>query len=317
MGRFPVVWILLVFVLLSTWVSDLKISRGLSDHTVASYLSDIKLLLKFLQFYREETITIEDVAVIDHRDVRSWILWRRNKGDTPKSIVRGLAALKCFLKWCICDGVIKQSDVLKFKNPKIQKSLPRPVAIEDINDLMTSVEDVKKTDWIVKRDEALFVLIYSVGLRISEAINLKRSDFTNSSGFLPIYGKGGKARSVPLIDRVSNIINTYLVSSIFNSSEYLFVNRFGDRLSASAVQKLLKIIRRRLGLSETVTPHALRHSCATHLMESSGDIRSIQELLGHSSISSTQIYTHVAQKYISDIYDKCHPLSNKLQKKVE
>jgi integrase/recombinase XerC len=179
------------------------------------------------------------------------------------------------------------------------------------------VGTVKKTDWIIRRDEALFVLIYSVGLRISEAINLKRADFDDSSGFLPICGKGGKMRSVPLLDNVKKVLEIYLCASVYPKAAYLFVNRFGEKLSASAVQKLLQMLRRQLGLPETVTPHALRHSCATHIMESSGDLRGIQELLGHSSISSTQIYTDIAQRYIIDTYDRCHPLSHSIAKKKE
>jgi integrase/recombinase XerC len=216
------------------------------------------------------------------------------------------------MKWCVQSNLIQNSDVLNFRNPKIQKSLPRPMAIADINALSSTIGAVKITDWIVRRDEALIVLIYSIGLRISEAINIKRNQYLCSSGFLEILGKGGKTRSVPIIDRIRKVIDLYLELSIFPDSEYLFVNRFGNRLTSSAVQRTVKKVREILNLSNTVTPHALRHSCATHLMESCGDIRSIQELLGHSSLATTQIYTNIAQKYISAVYDKCHPLSRKL-----
>jgi integrase/recombinase XerC len=301
--------------MLSAWASDMRNGNGLSEHTVSSYTFDLASLLNFLREYRGGEVPSEEISKIDGRDVRAWILWRRNKGDTPRSIARGLAALKCFVKWCIREGIISHSPVLSIKNPRLQKLLPRPISIEDINSLTMSVDIVKKTDWIVRRDEALFALIYSVGLRISEAINLKRVDFENSSGFLQICGKGGKMRSVPLLEKIKKIIDDYLEVSIFPSSEYLFVNRFGEMLSASAVQKLLRILRRSLGLPETVTPHALRHSCATHVMESSGDLRGIQELLGHASISSTQIYTDIAQRYVIDTYDRCHPLSRGISKK--
>jgi integrase/recombinase XerC len=133
---------------------------------------------------------------------------------------------------------------------------------------------------------------------------------TNSTEYIKIVGKGGKERITPIIDSIRDTLIDYLNSSQFPDATALFVNRLGDRLSSSSVQKLVKKSRKILNLSDNVTPHALRHSCATHLIEGGGDLRSIQELLGHSSISSTQIYADVAQKYISDVYDKCHPLAN-------
>jgi integrase/recombinase XerC len=306
------VFLVRVFVVLSTWAFDMRNGSGLSSNTVTSYVSDLRRLMSFLRTYLGETVTTKEVIEMDVRSVRAWVMWRRNNGNTPRSITRGLAALKCFMRWCIQKEIIEYTSILSIKNPKFQKSLPRPISIEDIDRLITSVEIIKKTNWIIKRDEALFVLIYSVGLRVSEALSLKRADFDNTSGFLPIYGKGGKMRTVPLLHKIKKIIEDYLSVSIFPNAKYLFVNRFGGKLSPSSVQKLFQDIRKWLGLPETVTPHALRHSCATHLMETSDDLRSIQELLGHSSISSTQVYTDVTQRLVTDTYDKCHPLSGKV-----
>jgi integrase/recombinase XerC len=242
--------------------------------------------------------------------------------------------------------------------PKVSKALPRPLTIDQINGVLDTVGTLKQTGWIIKRDRSILALIYSVGLRISEALSLNRSDILMSSGFVNVVGKGSKVRSVPLVGEVRDVIMDYISSvepggvlpkqSVYedfegrtqrrtavysdvhedsssdsdvqrtietqpgkgsNGSEALFVNKDGKRLSASSIQKLVKAARKVLGLSATVTPHALRHSCATHLVECGGDLRSIQELLGHSSISSTQIYADVAQRYISDVYDKCHPLA--------
>jgi integrase/recombinase XerC len=162
---------------------------------------------------------------------------------------------------------------------------------------------------MIKRDRALLTFIYSVGLRISEALSIKRRDFINATEFINVLGKGRKNREVPLLKGVRSVITEYINHPDTPNSDFLFTNRFGNKLSISSLQKLMQRARRLIGLPETVTPHSLRHSCATHLMESSGDIRSIQELFGHASISSTQIYTDVARGHMMMAYDKYHPMS--------
>ncbi|MDR1234449.1 MAG: tyrosine recombinase XerC [Holosporales bacterium] len=303
--------------LLDEWRKEILFCRGMSTNTCDSYAADLVLLVRFLQEYKATQIQLDDLLSLEKQDIRAWFLSRRNDDISAKSLARSLSALKSFLKYCIKKGMIQDSKILDIRPPRIHKSLPRPIAAEYINEIMETVHECKKTNWIIMRDISLLALIYSVGLRISEAINIKKDDFLRSSGFLQITGKGGKTRSIPLIDDVRKLITKYLDASIFPEAEHLFVNRFGMKLSASTTQKLLKTLRRKLGLAETVTPHALRHSCATHLMESSGDLRSIQELLGHSSISSTQIYADIAKKHITDVYDRCHPLSIQKFKKTD
>ena len=297
---------------ISDWKSNLLNSKSLSQNTVDSYSIDIKLLVDFLREYIQKDIQTEDLINLTKQDLRAWFLYRKNKNDSSKSLSRGLSAIKSILRFFIERKQIEWHEVLQVRPPKTIKSIPRPINIENINEILESIHDLKKTDWIIKRDKALLILVYSVGLRISEALNLNRNDILNdSSNFISIIGKGNKIRKVPIINQVKDLLIDYIKAIEIESSEALFINRLGERISASSVQKLMQKSRRLLGLSETVTPHALRHSCATHLMENSGDLRSVQELLGHSSISSTQIYTDVAKKYISDIYDKCHPLSCK------
>lgn len=297
--------------LIEEWLRYLKSAKNLSTNTVEAYRSDIKQLVSFFQEYSGEPVSVDYICSLARSDIRAWFLFRKNANETAKTISRGLSALKSFIRFLIHDKKIENSIVLSIRPPKVEKSLPRPLNISQINNIIDTIGDVKQTDWIVKRDRALLVLIYSVGLRISEALNLDRDDISYSTDSLTILGKGGKSRVVPLLDPVKTVIFEYMNSHKFDDSVALFVNNRGDRLTASSVQKLLKKSRELLGLSSKVTPHALRHSCATHLMENTGDLRGIQELLGHSSISSTQIYADVAQKYIAEIYDKCHPLSDK------
>ena len=295
---------------IESWQRYLRNSCNLSKNTVVSYASDLKQLMLFLGKYNNMQYRIDDFKNLNKVDMRAWFLSRKNAGESSKTISRGLSAVKSFLKFLIKEGQMESSIILSMKSPKVEKTLPRPLNITQINDIMGSIVDIKQTSWLVKRDKALLALIYSAGLRVSEALGLNREMFLSSNEFISILGKGGKIRMVPIVEQVKKLVLDYLNACKFNDFEPLFINNRGERLTASAVQKLIKKSRRLLGLSDNVTPHAFRHSCATHLMENTGDLRGIQELLGHSSISSTQIYADIAKKYISEVYDKCHPLSN-------
>ncbi|MDR1333120.1 MAG: tyrosine recombinase XerC [Holosporales bacterium] len=302
---------------ISEWALHLGNARALSKNTVSSYSSDLRLLVRFLTIYKAEEILLDHLKHLEKADIRSWFLYRRERGESTKTISRGLSAVKSFLRYLGEIGETHTSDVLTMKPPKTKKTLPRPLTIDQINEILDAVGTLKHNEWIIKRDRAILALIYSVGLRISEALSLNRSDVLVSSGFIRVVGKGRKVRDVPLTGVIKDVIEGYISSMEPQSSEALFVNKDGGRLSASSVQKLVKCARKMLGLSETATPHALRHSCATHLMEHGGDLRSIQELLGHASISSTQIYADVAQRYVSDVYDKCHPFATRRVRKEQ
>jgi integrase/recombinase XerC len=295
---------------IASWTRHLRNSRALSPNTISSYTSDVGLLVRFLVNYKAEEISLGHIKDIDKADVRAWFLYRRENGESTRTVARGLSAIKSLLKYlCESGSMAGASDVITMRPPKISKTLPRPLTIDQINEILDTIGTLKQTGWIIRRDRAILALIYSVGLRISEALSLNHSDILTSSGFMNVVGKGSKIRSVPLVGEVKDIIMDYISSTEHHDSDALFINKDGKRLSASSIQKLMKAARKVLGFAATVTPHALRHSCATHLVECGGDLRSIQELLGHSSISSTQIYADVAQRYISDVYDKCHPLA--------
>lgn len=289
--------------IISDWKKYLCYESNYSKNTVDSYAIDVSLLTKFLLKYGDDNI---DAFNVTKQIIRAWILDRNNKGDSPKSIARGLSALKNLHRFLILNNCIENSDILRMRAPRAFKTLPRALSMSNLNSVIDCVHCIKMTDWMAKRDKALLVMIYSVGLRISEALTLKRFDVINSNGFLNINGKGGKHRMVPLMREVRSLVEEYLIVCPF-SSEWLFVNKFGEKIGSTSVQKLLQKARRMLNLPENITPHSLRHTCATHLMENSGDIRGIQELLGHASLNSTQIYADVTKKYIIDTYDKCHP----------
>lgn len=303
--------------IIKEWKTNMFVSKSFSKHTVESYLIDFGLFQTFFEEYTQEKLDIERFINIDKQIIRSWFLHRRNKENSSRSISRGLSALKNLFSFLLERNIIKDHEILYMKSPKISKSLPRPLDISSLSNLIESVSDVKQTSWIVKRDKSILILIYSVGLRISEALSINIFDFTHCGDFITIHGKGSKYRNVPIIEPVRTLINDYIKENPFISNENidkntpLFVNKNGERLNPCSVQKLVKKIRKLLGLSDSVTPHALRHTAATHIMEQSGDLRSVQELLGHSSVSSTEIYTEVSNKYISDVYDKTHPFADK------
>ncbi len=290
--------------LIESWTKYLLYEHNYSDNTINAYLADLHEFHKFLLEYSNGSISLAETT---KQDMRSWILYRQKNGHSFRSITRGISAIKNLHKFMLEKHIINNSDIIGMKSPKITKTLPRPLTISQLDDIIGAVNDIKNTSWIIKRDRAVLVLIYSVGLRISEALNIKSEDFLHNSGFINIVGKGGKHRSVPIIDSVYGVIHDYLRARPY-SSQFLFVNRYGEQLHATTIQKLLQKARRLLNLSENITPHALRHTCATHIMENSGKLREVQELLGHSSLNSTQIYADITQKYLLDTYEKCHPL---------
>ncbi len=289
---------------LKKWVNHMTVNLNYSKNTVDSYVYDVTQFEKFLRVYSPDV----SIANVSKQEVRAWILSRYNTGCDPKSAARGLSSIKNLHRFLIDEGIVKKSDILSMRRPKIARTLPRPLTVKQLNDVIETTQEVKKTDWIINRDKALIVLLYSTGLRISEALSLKKKDLNGD--FLNIIGKGGKARIVPLLPAVKAVIIDYMKECPF-TSEYIFVNRFGEKLHACTTQGLMRKIRKLINLPENITPHAIRHTCATHVMEQTGDLRSVQELLGHKSVCSTQVYADVTSRLLNKTYNKCHPLACK------
>ncbi len=297
--------------MIDMWLKHLSYCKNLSRNTVDSYEQDLKLFREFLSGYRGCKNEDVDIIAIDKCDVRAWFLSRMKCGHNAKSISRGLSAIKSYLSYLQMCGAQTDShtEIMLMKSPRVKKSLPRPVKPDDIYRIIDSIRAFRKMSWEVKRDRAILVLIYSVGLRISEVLGIEVDDICDGS--IRVYCKGGKNRYVPLLDCVSNLIREYLdeIPNHIVRSKYLFLNSRGGRISRGSLELLVSKIRKLMSMDKSVTPHALRHSCATHLIEQGADLRHVQELLGHSSISSTQIYSDVANSYMCQVYGKCHPLS--------
>jgi integrase/recombinase XerC len=291
------------------WLSWLTHERRGSAHTVDGYLRDLKDLLRFLETYRGETPTLAAFASADRNDFRAWISDRSQRRIEAASTARALSAIKNFARFLAKRGLAQNGTIASLRNPKLPRSVPKPLNAAEAEDALDAVADLHAAEWIGKRDLAVLTLLYGCGLRISEALNLARRDAPKSGGSLRIIGKGNKTRMVPVLPAVAEAIADYLKALPIPCEPEgpLFLGAKGKRLSPRLVQMAMQKLRMQLGLPESATPHALRHSFATHLLAGGGDLRAIQELLGHSSLSTTQRYTEVDAARLLAVYNAAHP----------
>ena len=296
----------------TNWLGNLKEVRNLSDNTLISYKHDVKSFIEFISTHTGSEVSIKYLNDMKISDFRSFLSYLRNKDISSTSIARIISSLKSFFNYLLNTNLIESTVVQSLRTPKQKKSLPRPISSEIAIETIKHAQDMEKEKWIGLRNKSILMLLYGCGLRISEALNLNFEDI-NENDYLIIKGKGNKERMVPLMDYVKNDIENYIheCPKNFMKDDPLFVGKRLDRLSPRIIQYVLEKIRHNLSLPETATPHALRHSFATHLLNSGGDLRTIQELLGHSSLSTTQKYTKVETEKLYDAYSKAHPLAKK------
>ena len=296
----------------TNWLGNLKEVRNLSDNTLISYKHDVKSFIEFISTHTGSEVSIKYLNDMKISDFRSFLSYLRNKDISSTSIARIISSLKSFFNYLLNTNLIESTVVQSLRTPKQKKSLPRPISSELAIETIKHAQDMEKEKWIGMRNKSILMLLYGCGLRISEALNLNFEDI-NENDYLIIKGKGNKERMVPLMDYVKNDIENYIheCPKNFMKNDPLFVGKRLDRLSPRIIQYVLEKIRHNLSLPETATPHALRHSFATHLLDSGGDLRTIQELLGHSSLSTTQKYTKVETEKLYDAYSKTHPLAKK------
>lgn len=296
----------------NNWLNYLSNIKKLSQNSVLSYKNDLSKFFIFFQDYIEKNIGLKEIESIKISEFRSFLTYRRNSEISSNSIARNISALKSFFRFLIKNNKIKESSVFNLKSPKLKKSLPRPINVDLAIQVIKQAEEIEDEKWIGLRNKAILILLYGCGLRISEALSLNYDDVQNEDHIL-IKGKGEKERIVPMMPYIKKGIENYLEAcpKEIISGEALFIGKRFSRLSPRIIQYALEKIRTALSLPETATPHALRHSFATHLLDSGGDLRTIQELLGHSSLSTTQKYTKVETSKLLDIYKKSHPLAKK------
>ena len=277
--------------------------KNLSENTTKSYERDLKKLYLFL-----EKLNVTNYSDIKEETCSAWIGDLYSQNNKPKSIQRHLSSAKGFFRFLKKNNLIGSSPFELVTAPKSSNTLPDVLSPEDVEQLL----NFKPSNTIEIRDMAIVELMYSSGLRVSETVNINISDFEENMSFLRVIGKGSKTRLVPMGRFAINAINKWLNEreKISNNTDALFLNSKGSRLSVRSIQLRLKKMAIKQGLPP-VHPHMLRHSFATHMLESSGDLRTIQELLGHSSLSTTQIYTKLDYQHLAKIYDKSHPRAKK------
>lgn len=282
----------------------LKVERGLSENTIASYGIDLKL---FLEYLRENEIP--SFKQVNKEVIVNYMQSEKNNNKANSSILRSVSSLRKFFQYLAQEKIIEKDPMLLIDTPKKKQHLPQVLTKEEVEKLLHS----PNTGQVLGlRDRAMLELMYATGLRISEIINLKLEDLHLTMGTLQTLGKGHKERIVPVGDEAIKWINRYLEEARpkllkQKRSNYLFLNFHGNNLTRQGVWKNLKAEVRKAGIQKNITPHTLRHSFATHILENGADLRIVQELLGHADISTTQIYTHLSNKQLADIYNRAHP----------
>jgi len=289
------------------WIESLIGEQLLSENTHKAYYIDLNYFFNFISEHKGKTISTKIIEELNIKDFRSWLAsLEKNKNKySSNSQARAKASLRSFYKFLNKNKIINNTSIFNLQQSKIVKRLPKPIPFKDIMKIIEIAGE--KKDWTGIRDKTLLILIYSTGLRISEALQLNRIDVQNKNN-IRIIGKGGKVREVPLINSAIDAIEKLLeANEDLTPKEPLFIANKGKRLSARQVQKTMEEIRGKLSLPSSVTPHALRHSFATHLLDKGVDLRTLQELLGHSSLSTTQGYTAVSIDKLYKAHKLAHP----------
>lgn len=295
------------------WLSHLDAERRMSPKTVEAYERDVRQFLGFLTGHAGEPITLKSLAAIEPRDVRAFMASRRADGIGSRSLMRSLAGARSFARFLERNGKGKVGALSAVRAPKVPKTLPKPIAAASAKKLADA--DLRageeREPWVLARDAAVLALLYGSGLRISEALGLTREAVPapGRGDAITVTGKGNKRRMVPVLPRVLELIAEYVSLCPYDmpDAEPIFRGAKGGPLSPRIMQLTMARLRGALGLAETATPHALRHSFATHLLARGGDLRAIQELLGHASLSTTQIYTAVDTEQLLSVYRSAHP----------
>lgn len=323
---------------IESWLKYLNIEKGFSQNTISSYETDFRKFLNFLCWYKKnKTIDLsnlskdsllkiinsdfnfekidlyaKDLLELKYNEIRPYLFFITFLDYKNTSRRRIVAAIKSFYKFLYKNN--KKIDPLilnELKGPKIDQALPRPINVYEIKNIINEIQKSKKAFWVKKRDVAMITTIYGCGLRINEILSIKYEDIprNNIKGYIKIFGKGNKERLIPLIPIVMKTINEYInVCPLnFENETFLFLGTNFKKLNPGTFQRNFRKVRKKLGLHKSFTPHALRHSFATHLLEGGADVRTIQKLLGHKSLKSTQVYTEVSQKQLSKLYNKFHP----------
>ena len=290
------------------WLDHLRALDGAAVNTTTAYARDITGFLGFLADHQGGASGLAAIAGLGQSDLRAWMAHERARGLSARSLARALSAVKTFVAWVADHEGTDATTILSARGPKYRRKLPRPLTIDGARDMITRVGDQASEDWIAARDMAVLTLLYGCGLRISEALGLTGAALPLPE-VLRIRGKGDKERLVPTLPAAAEAVARYAALCPFdlNRTDALFRGARGGPLNPRLIALVMEKARMQLGLPSSATPHAMRHSFATHLLSAGGDLRSIQELLGHASLSTTQAYTAVDAARLMEVYEAAHP----------
>ena len=294
------------------WQRWLKTEKRCSGHTAAAYGRDLAFFLKFLQDYTAKTPSFDILGKMEVTDFRAYLAARTQEGIGRTSLARNMSTLRNFFNFLERNALLSTPAINVIHSPSVPKALPKPLTREQAFNVIRTAGELQEAAWLKKRDMAFVTLLYGCGLRIGEALSLDVKD-RPASDVMTILGKGHKERVVPVLPVVREMINAYLKERPDGAPDNapLFIGARGERVTPGVMQRQMRKIRDMLGLPETATPHALRHSFATHLLSGGSDLRTIQELLGHSSLSTTQRYTGLDADRMMEVYTHAHPRAKK------
>ena len=290
---------------LKDFIHFLVVEKGLASNTVVSYERDLKSYLLYVNKVEE----ISSLDAVSRPTIIQFLKFLTENGKSSKTIARHIASIRSFHQFLLREKVTTQDPTVHIDRPKQEQKLPQVMSLEEVQALLDSPDTSKVFG---KRDKAMLELLYATGMRVSELISLNLSDVHLTMGFVRCVGKGNKERIIPLGSMAQNAITTYIEESRTQllkkkTTDALFVNLYGNRLTRQGFWKILKKLTKEAGIEKELTPHTLRHSFATHLLENGADLRAVQEMLGHADISTTQIYTHVTKTRMKDVYSMFHP----------
>jgi len=290
--------------LITIFLDYLSVERGLSQNTILSYQNDLSAYVDFLGGR-----AIDSLSKTTKNDITNFMLFQKDKGLSPNSIARRLAAIKVFYRFLVRERILKNDPTSLVDSPKLWKKIPQTLSLNEV-DVLLKQPNIRDRQGL--RDKAILETLYATGMRVSEAVNLKIDNVNLGVGFLRCIGKGNKERIIPIGRKAVGAIKRYIEVSRpqllkKKDSEFLFLNRFGKKISRQSLWKLIKKYAQAARITKPIRPHVLRHSFATHLLERGADLRSVQEMLGHANISTTQIYTHINKERLKSIHKMFHP----------
>ena len=290
------------------WLDELLSARGLSPRTAEAYRQDISALAVFLEeSHGDVSDAGQALGTLDDEQILLFVVWLRTRGDSKRTLARRLSCMRGFLGWCAERGLLNHNPAELLEGPKLPKMLPNVLTLDEVIRLLAAPD---RSTRLGRRDRAMLELMYASGLRVSELVSLRPLDIDFQTNMLRVFGKGRKERIVPIHQRAAAIMDDYLKNTrpdFMPRDSHVFLNRSGLGLTRQAVWKIIRRYSAAAGIERDISPHTMRHTFATHLLEGGADLRTVQMLLGHSDLAATELYTHVRSDIMEKVYRRCHP----------